>query len=200
MPNKCQNGDCVNTEGSYTCECNSGYAKSWRGQCEGDMHAHTGAYAHIYFTKKQNISQAYLLTCILVTKHILSLSQPGRQLRTVCDRERDLVFVYISMCNLTPSFFHMCAYFFINNTFKSFFLSEQMWMSAGTPAPVPTGSASTLLAPSNARTAAPGSGTSMRDVWVRISNAPHHSSSTITTTQTPQGVSDRCMENSRVSL
>uniref|UniRef100_A0A8C9XNG2 Latent-transforming growth factor beta-binding protein 1 n=1 Tax=Sander lucioperca TaxID=283035 RepID=A0A8C9XNG2_SANLU len=34
MPNKCQNGECVNTEGSYTCECNSGFAKSWRGQCE----------------------------------------------------------------------------------------------------------------------------------------------------------------------
>lgn len=40
MPNKCQNGKCVNTEGSYTCECNSGYAKSWRGLCEGNMHAH----------------------------------------------------------------------------------------------------------------------------------------------------------------
>uniref|UniRef100_A0A8C7Y8W6 Latent transforming growth factor beta binding protein 2 n=1 Tax=Oryzias sinensis TaxID=183150 RepID=A0A8C7Y8W6_9TELE len=34
MPNKCQNGNCVNTEGSYTCECNSGFAKSWRDQCE----------------------------------------------------------------------------------------------------------------------------------------------------------------------
>ncbi len=39
MPNKCQYGKCVNTEGSYTCECNGGYAKSWRGLCEGDMHA-----------------------------------------------------------------------------------------------------------------------------------------------------------------
>uniref|UniRef100_A0A3Q3DZZ5 Latent transforming growth factor beta binding protein 2 n=1 Tax=Labrus bergylta TaxID=56723 RepID=A0A3Q3DZZ5_9LABR len=27
MPNKCQNGKCVNTEGSYTCECASGHAK-----------------------------------------------------------------------------------------------------------------------------------------------------------------------------
>uniref|UniRef100_A0A8P4FWM1 Latent transforming growth factor beta binding protein 2 n=1 Tax=Dicentrarchus labrax TaxID=13489 RepID=A0A8P4FWM1_DICLA len=34
MPNKCQNGKCVNTEGSYTCECNDGYAKSRRGLCE----------------------------------------------------------------------------------------------------------------------------------------------------------------------
>lgn len=39
MPSKCQNGKCVNTEGSYTCECNGGYAKSWRGLCEGDTHA-----------------------------------------------------------------------------------------------------------------------------------------------------------------
>ena len=46
MPSKCQNGDCVNTEGSYTCECNSGYAKSWRGLCEGDMNACTSTYAH----------------------------------------------------------------------------------------------------------------------------------------------------------
>ncbi|CDQ84452.1 unnamed protein product [Oncorhynchus mykiss] len=34
MANKCQDGDCFNTEGSYSCECKSGYAKSWRGQCE----------------------------------------------------------------------------------------------------------------------------------------------------------------------
>uniref|UniRef100_A0A3Q1IFZ9 Latent-transforming growth factor beta-binding protein 2 n=1 Tax=Anabas testudineus TaxID=64144 RepID=A0A3Q1IFZ9_ANATE len=34
MPNKCQDGKCVNTEGSYTCECYSGYAKSRRGLCE----------------------------------------------------------------------------------------------------------------------------------------------------------------------
>lgn len=39
MPSMCQNGKCVNTEGSYTCECTSGYAKSWRGLCEGEMHA-----------------------------------------------------------------------------------------------------------------------------------------------------------------
>uniref|UniRef100_H2MQ67 Latent transforming growth factor beta binding protein 2 n=1 Tax=Oryzias latipes TaxID=8090 RepID=H2MQ67_ORYLA len=36
MPNKCQNGNCVNTEGSYTCECNSGFAKSWRDQSDLD--------------------------------------------------------------------------------------------------------------------------------------------------------------------
>lgn len=40
MPNKCQNGKCVNTEGSYTCECYGGFAKSRRGLCEGDMHTH----------------------------------------------------------------------------------------------------------------------------------------------------------------
>ena len=44
MPNKCQNGKCVNTEGSYTCECNSGFAKSWRGLCEGDMHAQVSVH------------------------------------------------------------------------------------------------------------------------------------------------------------
>lgn len=36
MPGRCQDGKCVNTEGSYACECNDGYAKSWRGLCEGD--------------------------------------------------------------------------------------------------------------------------------------------------------------------
>ncbi|KAL2076502.1 hypothetical protein ACEWY4_027902 [Coilia grayii] len=34
MPNKCPGGQCVNTEGSYTCKCKTGFTKNWRGQCE----------------------------------------------------------------------------------------------------------------------------------------------------------------------
>lgn len=60
MPNKCQNGECVNTEGSYTCECNSGYSKSWRGLCEGESHASAQMYAlRFKFTQRHNCSVVY---------------------------------------------------------------------------------------------------------------------------------------------
>lgn len=45
-------------------------------------------------------------------------------------------------------------------------------MSAETPAPVPTVSASTLPAPSSARLADRGSGPSVKDVWVRRPHTP----------------------------
>lgn len=51
MPNKCQNGKCVNTEGSYTCECNNGFAKSWRGLCEGDTYAKATMHT-VYITTR----------------------------------------------------------------------------------------------------------------------------------------------------
>jgi hypothetical protein len=53
MANKCQDGDCVNTEGSYTCECKSGYAKSWKGPCEGESSTETDNLDTLYF---QNIT------------------------------------------------------------------------------------------------------------------------------------------------
>lgn len=63
MPSKCQNGKCVNTEGSYTCECSSGYAKSWRGQCEGDTHAHKHkcTQSQVHITAQSYPDPQYLL-------------------------------------------------------------------------------------------------------------------------------------------
>lgn len=37
MPNKCPNGHCINSEGSFVCECRSGFTKNQRGECEGTM-------------------------------------------------------------------------------------------------------------------------------------------------------------------
>lgn len=79
MAAKCQNGRCVNTEGSYTCECNSGYAKSRRGLCEGDT-THTHTLINVFassLSKKEKYSQSVATDLCIYT--LFSLLLPSYQ-------------------------------------------------------------------------------------------------------------------------
>lgn len=104
MPNKCQNGKCINTEGSYTCECKTGYSKSGRGLCEGESHASAQPFAlRVKFTQRHNYIYSsnliYLFAscpyfvCSPVTKHILCFSLgKAREKFSLAPWQRDCVY------------------------------------------------------------------------------------------------------------